>query len=372
MTGLVLVTTSFPLQRDGSEAAGSFVDDLAQELARHGSVRVVAPGSDNRIEEWAPGVTVHRYAAPAKPLSTLRLWHPRELLQIAAVLRAGAAATAAAAAGPARHIVALWALPSGEWARRAARRRGIGYSVWTLGSDIWSLGRLPLLRQLLARVLRGARRCFSDGLLLAQDTREIGRCAVEFLPSTRRLDAQRVQPLRVAAPYRLLFLGRWHPNKGVDLLLQALALLTPADWDRIERVEIVGGGPLQEQVHAAVQQLRDAGRPLLVHGFLAKPEAEAALLRADFLLLPSRIESIPVVFSDAMKLRCPVVSMPVGDLPGLIPGCGVLAAEVTPQAFAAALRAALAQSPQDFADGMAAQAQRFDLAQVAARLRELV
>lgn len=370
MSALVLVTTSFPLQRDGREAAGSFVEDLAQELALHGPVRVVAPGYDNRVEEWAPGVTVYRYAAPEKPLSTLRLWHPRELLQVAGVLRAGAAATAAAAAGPARHIVALWALPSGEWARLAARRLGIGYSVWTLGSDIWSLGRLPLVRQLLTRVLRGAQRCFSDGLLLAEDTRRIGGCAVEFLPSTRRLEAQRLAPLRREAPFRLLFLARWHPNKGADLLLQALAQLAPADWDRIEIVEICGGGPLQEQVHAGVRQLQAAGRPVSVHGFLPKPEAEAALLRADFLLLPSRIESIPVVFSDAMKLRCPVVATPVGDLPGLIPGCGVLAAAVTPEAFVVALRSALAQGAADFGPGMAAQAARFDLAQIAARLRE--
>ncbi|MBK8122824.1 MAG: hypothetical protein IPK54_04560 [Dokdonella sp.] len=41
---LVLVTTSFPIAGDGSEAAGSFVSDLVEEVAVKTPVRVVAPG----------------------------------------------------------------------------------------------------------------------------------------------------------------------------------------------------------------------------------------------------------------------------------------------------------------------------------------
>ncbi|MPT43185.1 MAG: glycosyltransferase [Klebsiella sp.] len=74
---------------------------------------------------------------------------------------------------------------------------------------------------------------------------------------------------------------------------------------------------------------------------MSKPEAEAAIVHADCLLIPSRIESIPVVFSDAMKLGRPVVSMPVGDLPQLVgSGVGILARQVSSQAFASATVAA--------------------------------
>lgn len=365
----MLVTTSFPISGDGSEAAGSFVSDLAEELAKHVPVRVVAPGLSRAREQWSPGVEVFRYAAPSKPLSTLKPW---QLGDIFRVLRGGARATRDAVdAGPAAHMLALWALPSGEWARRVSRATGVPYSVWTLGSDIWTLGRIPLIRRLLGRVLYQAQICYSDGLKLSEDTHRIAGRGVEFLPSTRRIEARREGPLADKPPYRLLFLGRWHPNKGVDLLFDALELLGTEDWTRIAAVEICGGGPLEPEVRARVGKLCAWGRPLELLGYLDKASAEAAILRADYLLIPSRIESIPLVFSDAMKLDCPVVCMPTGDLPALTanePRCGVIASNISSASFAAALSSALIQAPAMFSAGTKARATQFGLDSVARRI----
>lgn len=314
----VLVTTSFPIRDDGSEAAGSFVADLAVALAEHVSVRVVAPGSRSMREQWSDRIEVIRYAAPPVPLSTLKPWRISDLLEIVRVLRAGMAATRAAVADDVSDVLALWGLPSGEWARRATRRRSIRYSVWMLGSDVWSLGRVPVLRGMLARVIRQAQRAFADGYKLAEDAQRIGGVPVRFLPSTRQINLTGVQPPRAEPPYRLLFLGRWHPNKGIDLLLDALALLDASDWRHIKCVEIQGGGPLEALVRERVATLRAQGHPVELGGFLAKSAAEAAIARADWVLIPSRIESIPVVFSDAMKMGRPVIVTPVGDLPRLL------------------------------------------------------
>lgn len=360
----VLVTTSFPTSDDGSEAAGSFVSDLAEELAKHVPVRVVAPGRDSGCEIWRGTIEVFRYAAPERPLSTLKPWQPRDLLAIWRVLRGGQAATEAAVrAGPISHILAFWALPSGYWARRTARASGVPYSAWTLGSDIWALGRIPLVRSLLRSVLRDAAVCYSDGLQLAKDTRRIAGRDVAFLPSTRRIELEHAPPPRIAPPYRLLFLGRWHANKGVDLLLDALAMLGNDDWARIERVEIQGGGPLEQLVHERVATLARAGRPVGAGRFLAKAEAEAAIVRADVVLIPSRIESIPVVFSDAMKLNRPVVAMPVGDLTELISRhhVGYVAANVDAKAFSLAMIRMLQMSPSEFVRATKEVATQFDL-----------
>jgi glycosyltransferase involved in cell wall biosynthesis len=365
---LVLVTTSFPTRGDGSEAAGSFVSDLAEELARYVPTRVVAPGPHSTHETRADGVDVFRFAVPAKPLSTLVPWNPADLLAIRRVLISGQAATRQAVRfGPTAHILALWALPSGHWARRT----GVPYSVWTLGSDIWSLGRIPVVRSYLRRALRDARTCYSDGLKLLEDTRRIGGREVEFLPSTRRIERVRTAPLKTGPPYRLLFLGRWHSNKGVDLLIDALKLLNNSDWQRIDAVEICGGGPLEAVVRTGVESLRAAGRPVELRGFLSKPAAEDAILRADYLLIPSRIDSIPVVFSDAMKLRCPVLVSPVGDLPGLVnaePACGMSADDVSAASFADLVSRALHQSVDVFSAGLWACAQRFSLEASAKRI----
>jgi glycosyltransferase involved in cell wall biosynthesis len=367
---IVLVTTSYPIDGDGREAAGAFVRDLAEELATRSAVRVVAPGRDERVEAPRAGVIAHRYAAPDRPLSTMRPWMPSEATAIARVMRSGLAATrAAVAAGPTARIVALWALPCGHWARRVARERGVPYDVWTLGSDIWSLGRIPVVRRWLRTVLRDAERCFSDGLKLADDTRAIAGRPVEFLPSTRRITRVRETPARDRPPYRLLFLGRWHPNKGIDLLLDALALLADDDWRRIEAVTIAGGGPMDALVRERVAVLQAAGRPVILRGYLGQAEAEDAICDADWLLIPSRIESIPVVFSDALKLGCPVIATPVGDLPTLIaPGVGIVASGCDGPAIAQAMREAVGRVHLHAAARIAAVSERFALSRIAATL----
>jgi len=275
------------------------------------------------------------------------------------------------AAGPAWHVFALWALPSGHWARLASREADVPYSVWTLGSDIWSLGRIPLVRSYLATVLRDAHLCVADGLDLQEETQVICGREVGFLPSTRRIEGRRAAPPRGQAPYRLVFIGRWHPNKGADLLLEALGLLGDEDWQRIERIRIFGGGPLDVVVREKAARLRIAGRPLEVGGYLGKAEAEREIADADYLLIPSRIESIPVVFSDAIKLGCPVVSTPVGDLQRLLSGAhapGVLAEAVSAPAFATALSRALVEPARAYETAVAHAAREFDLARITDRL----
>ncbi len=246
------------------------------------------------------------------------------------------------AAGGVAHTLALWTLPSGWAARGIQRSHGIPYSVWALGSDIWTLGRIPLLRPLLRSVCNNASAAYADGQGLARDANALTGRDFEFMASCRRLDGRRSQPVSVGPPYKLLFLGRWHVNKGIDLLLDALDRLEPGDWERIAEVHIAGGGPLATLVEDRVHGLQSENRPVRVSGYLDRVHASAALAQADRLLLPSRIESIPVVFSDALAFGIPVVSMPVGDLPDLLAqGGGWLADEVTGDAFAAAIRESL-------------------------------
>jgi glycosyltransferase involved in cell wall biosynthesis len=175
------------------------------------------------------------------------------------------------------------------------------------------------------------------------------------LPSSRILEPLAEKKLREQPPYRLAYLGRWHPNKGTDLLLEALGGLKDKDWARIEAVRICGGGPLESRVRAAASSLASSGRPVSVEGYLDQDGARRLFSWADYVLIPSRIESIPVVFSDAMQMSCPVVAMPVGDLQSLIEKkrCGVCARSVDPLSFADALREATRTPPRFFRKGMA-------------------
>ena len=344
MKHITIITTSFPDRDPGSEAAGSFVEDFAEVLSRHVGVTVIAPSLSQRKDERHGNLTIRRFTVPRLPLSLLRPCNPIHWSLIIKTLRAGRQAVQRLA-GEARidHILALWILPSGYWARNIWKSHGIPYSVWALGSDVWNLGKIPLVKNLLKIVLRDSFMCFADGYILKKDVEKISGKSCEFLASTRRLPTVKEKSLSTAPPYKLAYLGRWHHNKGTDILLDSLHLLSDENWAKIKEVRIFGGGPLEKIVKSGYASLKEAGRPVLLGGYLDKTQAAKLLLWADYLLIPSRIESIPIMFSDAMQSGCPVIATPVGDLPQLIKkyGAGIIASALSPVAFSQAIQHAL-------------------------------
>jgi glycosyltransferase involved in cell wall biosynthesis len=186
----------------------------------------------------------------------------------------------------------------------------------------------------------------------------------------RRLPVVGDKSLRDNPPYRIAYLGRWHPNKGIDILLDALALLHDEDWNRIEMVRICGGGPLESLVTARCTALASAGRPVQLGGYQDKTGAAELLAWADYLVIPSRIESIPVIFSDALQAGCPVIATPVGDLPQLMREHrpGILVDEPTPSAVAEGLRAALRNAPLQYRNGVKQARAQFDIDQACSQL----
>ncbi|MDM8561060.1 glycosyltransferase [Candidatus Parabeggiatoa sp. HSG14] len=370
MPHIALITTSYPTTHDGSEAAGSFVADFAVALAAYAQVTIIAPSLNAEVE-CQQSITLQRFKVPCLPLSLLKPYNPRDWLAIIKTLRAGLITLEQVTKNEKiDHIFALWALPSGYWAKSISDTYNIPYSTWALGSDIWSLGKVPVIKNILKNVLKSSHTNFADGYLLKQSVESISGRDCHFLPSTRTLTISKQKQLSTNPPYRLAFLGRWHPNKGTDILVESLSTLSNTDWQRIQEIRICGGGFLEETIKATCTNLKEQGHPVVLQGYLNKIEAIELFLWADYVLIPSRIESIPVVFSDAMKCHCPIVSMPVGDLPRLVTEykVGVLAEEVSAQAFAQAVKQILQQSPQDFATGVKRATNDFSLEHIAEKL----
>jgi glycosyltransferase involved in cell wall biosynthesis len=113
--------------------------------------------------------------------------------------------------------------------------------------------------------------------------------------------------------------------------------------------------------------LQDLGRPVDVGGYLGADAATELITWADYLVLPSRVESIPVIFSDAAQLRRPLVATPVGDLPRLFAQqeFGVLAQEASAAGISAAIGTALAMPASGFSAQLDVLARHFDIAVVA-------
>ena len=348
---------------------GSFVEDFARELATLARVTVLAASRTSSVSESGE-LTVRRFAVPRLPLSLLKAHRPQDWLPIVTTLRSGRRALRdLIASDPPDHVFALWALPCGWWARTEALPRRVPYSTWALGSDIWTLGRIPVIKRQLSAVLNDASLRYADGIELAGDVERLSGKTCDFLPSARRLPACRERSVATTPPYKLAFLGRWHPNKGIDLLLDALLGLDDDDWQKIDAIRIFGGGPLESDVRTACDLLADSGRPVTVGGYLDRDAAARLIAWADYLLLPSRIESVPVILSDALQLETPIVCTPVGDLPRLYAQnpIGVIADAATARSFRSAIRSALNAPASDFVGAVRETGKVFDVSGAARR-----
>jgi len=112
----------------------------------------------------------------------------------------------------------------------------------------------------------------------------------------------------------LLFLGRLHPEKGPDLLIEALVRLRrlrPSGW----RAALVGDGPLRD-VLARDIRARGLEDRVVMPG--ARRRVDPWLDAADLLVLPSREEGMPVAALEAMMRGRPVVGTAVGGTPEVV------------------------------------------------------
>ncbi|HET8666264.1 MAG TPA: glycosyltransferase family 4 protein [Nocardioides sp.] len=141
-----------------------------------------------------------------------------------------------------------------------------------------------------------------------------------------------------------LCVGAVHPNKGHDLLFEALASLGDRAWT-LTCVGSLDADPdhasaLQTQVYA-----RSWERRVVFTGPLSGRALGAAYDVADLLVLPSRSESYGMVIVEALAHGRPVVATAVGGVPEALGGApvgalpGMLVAPEDPDALAGALRA---------------------------------
>ena len=377
MPRILIITTSFAFEDSGREAAGVFVRDFATTLSTRSDVAVVAPklASDSRRPSPPSPYRCYPFSVPRLPLSLLKPAQPGHWPAIGSSLRRGDQATANACREfQPDLILALWVLPCGLWAKRAAQRHRIPYATWALGSDIWSLGRIPIVRGILRKVLRGAAISFADGYELAEDVSAISDKSCEFLPSSRLLSRKENVASAPTGKCKFAFLGRWHPNKGIDLFLTALRNAPPEFWHNVDEVRIAGGGPLGDDVNNSVSALIDNGHPVSMSGFLSSDEAASLIAWADYLVVPSRIESIPVVFSDAMQVGTPIIATPVGDLPTLLTNneVGFLCKDVSANAILDGLMLAIDADTARFANGISIAKNQFSLENSANKVIELL
>lgn len=216
------------------------------------------------------------------------------------------------------HLHALFSYAPG-CAGRAAARAGVPYLVRPLGT----LSPYGLARR---RLLKRASMALVEQPLLR------GAAAVHWTSTQERAEAPAfararpgvVIPNPVARPASdtagsflanhgelagrrlVLFLSRIDPKKGLDVLLEAQALLRARQPDAVLVVAGDGAPNLVERLRRDAARLRlDQGVTWV--GRLSGPAKWQALAAADVMVLPSRSENFALAVAEAMAVGTPVV-----------------------------------------------------------------
>jgi glycosyltransferase involved in cell wall biosynthesis len=153
-------------------------------------------------------------------------------------------------------------------------------------------------------------------------------------PAAGAVDKARADVAAAGRPVALA-VGRCAPQKGFDVLLEAMSLLR--DRDPAPLLAIAGEGPLAEQL---ARQSRAAGADVRFLG--QRSDIPALLAAADVVVVPSRWEGQPLIVQEALRAGRPLVASRVGGIPALTGEDGaVLVPPGDPGQLAAALRSVL-------------------------------
>ena len=351
---ICIITSSFPSHPDDIVQA-PFLIDFIEALRKKGHrVFVFTQDREGEKEEFLKGVRVNWFPwlKSKKPLVQLNPFNPLDCLRIWNLFYNGRKALfLSLRENKIDACLALWVLPSGYFANHVYRRTGIPYSVWALGSDIYRYGRNPLLYPMMERIIREAKGVFADGFDLSRRVEERFERKCFFLATTRTIPLP--PPLVKGSggglankPYQFLFVGRIEKVKGIDLLLQSMALLVEEGLN--VHLTIVGKGRLEEWGKNFVKQ-NGMGERVEWKGNVSDEVLASLYASSDCVVIPSRSESIPLVFSEALKFDKELIVTDVGDMGMLGRQYGV--AWVIPSEDLIALRAIMKKRVESHDDG---------------------
>src|SRR5262245_61848714 len=134
------------------------------------------------------------------------------------------------------------------------------------------------------------------------------------LAEFRRADFSSTPPLIIAV-------GRLIPKKGFGDLIRTCALLT--DRGKSFRCEIIGVGPLEDELRHQIDELRLQNNVVLT-GAKGQTQLRRRLGLASVFVLPSVIDrdggmdNLPTVIMEAMATGLPVVSTNIGGIPEMV------------------------------------------------------
>jgi glycosyltransferase involved in cell wall biosynthesis len=347
----VLLVSDKPLR--GGGGVGSHVNELAPELGRHGHTverlllrpdAEAAPGlhrirtSYGRGQAWLARTALDRVLVATRP-DVAHVHSAFTTLAAPLLARLAAAVPTLATLHDVRPFCFLATRRFGPTGEACTRRCGAGCLTSGCVRPRTALDGLRALRRVAVEpaALRSWRRLpavVTPSRYLADLAAQHGfpRERLRVIPPFAREPSEAVPP---PEPARIACVGRLSRAKGVDVLLDALALLGPRDFELV----LIGDGAERAELAERARALGLAARVSFT-GWLDAAARDAELARAAFLVFPSRLpESFGLAGVEAARLGRPAVGFGTGgSAEWLRDGeTGLVAAPETPAGLAAAI-----------------------------------
>ncbi len=168
------------------------------------------------------------------------------------------------------------------------------------------------------RIIKSARKStvYTNGTHLSAKLQKHGITATPVISSTIARNDLALEPLRPMEhnPFTIIYVGYLRYAKGIDTLIEVIKRLEERHFNY--HFHIVGDGDM----YSTLQQLIDDSKlddHIYLHGHIDNRDKLLSLLRSsDLFFFPSLSEGSPRVVIEAMSQGCPVLSTPVGSLPG--------------------------------------------------------
>jgi glycosyltransferase involved in cell wall biosynthesis len=125
---------------------------------------------------------------------------------------------------------------------------------------------------------------------------------------------RKTKPVNLEGDPSILFVGHLVQRKGIDVLLEAMRLLSSHRIQASPKLHIVGSGEMEENCKEYVIR---HGLKNKVHfwGALQESSKFRIMKGADVIVIPSRYENAPIVLLEAIAAGKPIIATSVGGIP---------------------------------------------------------